>query len=305
MEVLIDQQEYHLGCINCDNYSFTRFIKNHFKKVDSFLIDKLIIATIKENYEDIKKLDKTSFINYIVEKINVKLPFVLQNEKELSSGHYCLYEYNTVIALNNCITIMNKINKKITSIDDEYEILLVLLINNITRNVKGIIALTAIGDDAHGMALFRMLLELIGQLTYLATYDVKEEFVKFQKYNIELQNARPTKDYSLLSDELKKLFSKNKIKPFSQRAESFLLYGWMNASKKITTGKELVKFFCEATEATNTKDILDWYHVASEFVHEDYLWMHYDWYLIRKTLLDFTCACIISMYQELCNILDS
>ena len=280
MKIKINKQEYHIGTVNYNNYPIIKKVRDIFDDEYPILMNKVIVATIKENYEEIKPLSEKDTITFLVKKIKQKLSSIKYNELRLSSDHCCLYEEKMVVSLNKCIKSMDKINRIFPTLKDEYDICFILLCQNTLRIIKGIIAMLSIGDDAHGLSLLRSLLESIGRIVYLDLYDVKKDFVKFNTYNGELQYAKMCNDYSILSGDFLKLLEENNLKPSSQKTEMFLLYGWMNGEKKIRSGKQLIEFAFQKEE-----NVLRWYHLASEFVHEDYIMLYIDWLSTREYLV--------------------
>ena len=242
------------------------------------LMNKVIVATIKENYEEIKSLSEKDTITFLVKKIKQKLSMIKYNELRLSSDHCCLYEEKMVVSLNKCIKSMDKVNKKFSTLKEEYDICYVQFCQTTLRIMRGIISLLSIGDDAHSMALMRSLLESVAKMTYLAQYDVKKDFTRFNLYNGILQYAKLSNDYSVIPEDFQKLLEENKLKISSHQTEMFLLYGWMNGEIKIRSGKDLIKFAFQ-----NDENIAKIYHLTSEFVHEDYVFLVIDWERARRS----------------------
>ena len=284
MKIKINDIEYHIGKVNYKNYPILLKLQKTFRKVDSALINKLGIATIKENYDKIKPLNETDTFIFLEKNVKEKLQYVLKNENEVSTNHCCLYKKNMVTSLYLCIKYMNKVNTLLpnSNCECDYEHDYIILCNNALRSIKSIIVLLSVGDDVHAYALLRGYLEMVAKLLYLDTYDVKNNFLKYNRYNSYIQKAKMTHDDSEFPDDLRALLKKKNVKYNSQKIENILLYEWMDADVKIHNAKDLINFAFD-----NDENMLMLHHISSEFVHEDYIATYYDYIVCRSMIIEY------------------
>ena len=86
---------------------------------------------------------------------------------------------------------------------------------------------------------------------------------------------------------------------YRKNPESFLAYGWVKDSqgKRILTMSDLIRLGMNDGE-----NLTSFIHLASEFAHEDYVGIEYDYQGIRKTLTDLYYCLLHSLFEE--NIFD-
>ena len=101
----------------------------------------------------------------------------------------------------------------------------------------------------------------------------KEDYIAFKKYNSYLQ-AYKSKNGDIPED-MKERLGKNATN------ENYIAYGWAKNKngKSITTMTDLIK------EAFG-KEMEPLIHISSEFVHEDYVNVGYDFVALRKIFIN-------------------
>lgn len=144
------------------------------------------------------------------------------------------------------------------------------------RSLRSVLLLVSCGDDVHGMALLRGAFEIVCKLTLAKKFP--DEYVLFKKFNLYLQQEKnggipiPTEMAEYLARE--PAYKKNK--------ENFLAYGWAKDKK----GRRILKMSDLLREVSSSTDLMQIFRVSSEFVHEDYVGVGYDYIAIRKYLTD-------------------
>ena len=155
-----------------------------------------------------------------------------------------------------------------------------LLIHNIKRSMLSSLSLFALGDDVHGFALIRGIVEQFSRLILLDDTNI-HKFVEYINLNKDLQEYKMKKsrnNNTLIPYELKKFLEINNLSINS--SEKVLLNGWCKnqANRPVQTNIELVRL---AFIGTNMEKFVDLYHFSSEFIHEDYLFVNYDYISMR------------------------
>lgn len=145
---------------------------------------------------------------------------------------------------------------------------------NAFRVLKSSMLLFAIGDDVHGIGLYRGFMEIWSKLVLAEKF--KEDYFKFKQYNLFLQVHKSTGE-PLPQEMIDDIGKKNSTN------ENFLAYGWAKNKngKRITTLTEFVNF-----ANNNDPKIKEFLHYSGEFIHEDYVGVGYDYLVLRKRFID-------------------
>ena len=207
------------------------------------------------------------------------LPYIAQNLSFFRASHLLQYEPIALASIYISNTILNRI-PNLTIPTDTNDLLFWFLHDwcSLFRALRSIMLLLSMGDDAHAMALFRGTLELFAKLKLALQFP--EEYPLFKKFNLYLQDKKhngtpiPKEMADYLEGE----------KDFTRSKESFLSYGWARkaSGERILTMKD---FVFEALG--KNEDVALLFQTASEFVHEDYSGLGYDFIAIRRHLTDF------------------
>ena len=165
---------------------------------------------------------------------------------------------------------------------DEYEFYVYIELINMFRTIKSSLVLFTIGDDVHAIALFRGYVEILSKI--MLSDKFKEDYVAFKNYNTYLQNYKNNKE-PLPADMIERL-GKNATN------ENYIAYGWAKnkKGKSISTMTDLIK------EAFG-KSMDEFIHYSSEFVHEDYVNVGYNFIYLRKEYINI-------YYMTIKNALD-
>jgi hypothetical protein len=208
----------------------------------------------------------------------VLLPYIVENTLTVRASHPVQYE---PIAVVN-IYVTNTLQKALEGApsvggEDKFTFYYIFEFMAWLRSIRGLIFLLTIGDDVHGMALLRGVIEIASKILFIDKY--REEYVLFKDFNAYLQEWKITQ--KPLPLEMVEYLQGEK--DYAQNKENFLAYGWAKnqKGKRILTMRE---FFYEGLG--KNKDIEKLFQITSEFVHEDYVGVGYDYVSIRKYLLD-------------------
>lgn len=298
MKIQISDLNYHISRLNRKEFDYI-------KRISSLLFSKYpdLKKTINKKIKDSKLLVSDEFIDAVLtaflyslrdndfnqDKLlkelktdfNVFLPIILENAKEFSSSHYLIYEPKVATTFNICNYVTSKLSsefddnfKNIKTIEEEnYDFYTLLDCTAFFRTIKSSLYLFSLGDDVHGIALYRGAIELLS--TLLLSKDFKEEYVKFKKYNVYLQHHKI--DGFPIPKEMKKELGKN------VNNEDYIKYGWaLNKNgKRIKTLSEFIKL-----ANADSDNISSFLHYSSEFVHEDYAGVQYDFIRLRREFVD-------------------
>lgn len=144
---------------------------------------------------------------------------------------------------------------------------------NAFRTLKSSLILFTIGDDIHAIALYRGFIEICSKVLLAEQY--KEDYVKYKQYNINLQMYKV--DKTPLPQEMIDDLGDN------CKNENYLAYGWAKnkQGKRITTLTEFVNYAFDYNPRVN-----EFLHYSSEFIHEDYVGVGYDYIALRKGFID-------------------
>lgn len=321
MEIKIDDENYHLNELT-DELEWCRSIrKNLFEKYprlrkflnDSFqkhneeyakskqgeLIDKLILANSKyikdiSSEEDLRILKEERFHKLLKTSINVTLPYVFELEKNIRLDRPFLYEPPNILSMYLLNVMQERMENQLNDGKySDYEIYYLLLLNNIARSIKSSLILFSIGDDVHGYSLFRGIEEQLAR-AIMAESD-NDAFVRSVKLNSLLQYKKSNPNSN--DPELKPL--DDYIEEYHlnlNKAENHILYGWVKRNgKPLTTAKD---FMDMAFKEINNKVFQDFHHMTSEFIHEDYIAVAYNYINLRKQTRYFIQSLTLLVYQE-------
>ena len=215
--------------------------------------------------------------------LNSFLPFIVQNLLHCRYSHPIQFEpiatYCHYVANNYQKAIIDLLDSAKIAALSEFELFLLLEFINLFRAISSSIMLFFIGDDVHGISLYRGVLEIFSKLAIAPEF--REEYVLFKNFNIHLQIKKhsgeplPLEMIEYLKNE--PLYHKN--------PESFLAYGWAkdHQGNRILSMKQLISSFITASpQETNTL-----LQLASEFTHEDYVGIGYNYVALRKEMIDY------------------
>lgn len=206
------------------------------------------------------------------------LPIIVDNTREVTSSYFINYEPKVVIMLNFVNYVLRKFAlefyknvkaNKITQFDRYFYGDFIALM----RAIRSAIVLFSIGDDIHAIGLFRGSVELMSNLILAKRFS--KDYSKFKTYNVYLQEYKMDKT-PLPRDMTAEL-------GFNSKNENYIKYGWAknNNGNRVTT---MADFIDQAFG--KSKKVDDLIHLASEFVHEDYSGIGYDYISLRKQFLD-------------------
>lgn len=206
------------------------------------------------------------------------LPFIVENLKVRRYSHHVQYEPITMA----CHYLAElSLNLFVSQYDDpsltEFERYFIAECISLSRSLRSSLALLSIGDDVHGTSLYRGVMELSSKLALAGQF--QDEYVLFKKFNCYLQlkkaNGEP------LPQEMTDYLSNEPA--YKTSPENFLAYGWARNSRRnrILTMREMVRVAMK-----NDEKCIPLLQIASEFTHEDYVGVGYDYQRIRKSLID-------------------
>ena len=225
-----------------------------------------------------EQMDKTlkawlySFLPYIVQNLlQCRYSHLIQFEPIAVYCRYMMHKY-----YNAVIDFLKTTEAESLS---EFELFYFQEYINLFRGISSSLTLFFTGDDVHGVSLYRGILEIFSKL--LMAQKFPEEYALFKNFNIYLQLKKqmnkplPLEMIEYLKNE--PLYAKN--------PESFIAYGWARDSRgnRIMSMKQLISNAITA----NKKDTEALLQLASEFTHEDYVGVGYDYISIRKTMIDY------------------
>ena len=262
-------------------------IQNTYLQTSEDLLIKLSCKVLKavckqtiDLYKD--SLSDDDFYKMVESSYFYVLPLVIYNENKFLCKRY--YYYEPIIA--SCFYLLHKSNEQVhkllnsTKDMDKLSEISLLLIHNIKRSMLSSLSLFALGDDVHGFALIRGIVEQFSRLILLDDTNI-HKFVEYINLNKDLQEYKMKKsrnNNTLIPYELKKFLEINNLSINS--SEKVLLNGWCKnqANRPVQTNIELVRL---AFIGTNMEKFVDLYHFSSEFIHEDYLFVNYDYISMR------------------------
>lgn len=266
---------------NCNDYVGKCF---HGKKtfnnaLKEKILNDFIVAQIcyLSRTKDIKNEDQ--LLKMIMKNIHIYFPIIIENYDYFNGTHLIQYEPKFILMM--CFSIdaikmlsnqldKNEITIETLSFDEAYALECIGLL----RNLRSSLLLLSIGDDVHGIALTRGFLEILSKI--ILAHDFKDEFLKFKKYNNYLQlykhfnSAIPQDMQNDLCDKI--------------NSENYIAYAWARDknNRRITTMKELIY-----TAIGRDENVQKFIQMSSEFVHEDYVGIGYDFITLRIELVDY------------------
>ena len=296
--------------INDINYHAARLDKNDIKYIKSIIdktikkypeLDQYIKKVFNDNDIVLKKLsDNELLINIFaaflhslkdndinneerlikIVKCYVRnyLEAIFANRKIFTSLHPVLYEPKVVsiLAFSNYINreFSEEFDKKIANNPEiTYDACYACEFINAFRTLKSSMLLFTIGDDVHGIALYRGFMEVCSKIMLAEQF--KEDYLKYKLYNSFLQMYK--NDKTPLPKEM--------IEELGDKCtnENYLAYGWAKnkQGKRITTLTELVN--CAYNKDPKINQFL---HYSGEFIHEDYVGVGYDYIALRRGYID-------------------
>lgn len=215
--------------------------------------------------------------------LNSFLPYIVQNLLVCKYSHpiqfepiamYCHY------VVNNCQKAVIDLLDSVEAAElSEFELFSFMEVVNLLRTISSSIKLFFTGDDVHGVSLYRGVLEILSK--YSIAQKFPEEYVLFKKFNLYLQRKKqlneplPLEMIEYLKDE----------PLYAQNPENFLAYGWAKDCRgnRILSMKQMILNYTTA----NKKEAEALLQLASEFTHEDYVGIGYDYISLRKEMIDY------------------
>ena len=211
------------------------------------------------------------------------LPFIVQNLLQCRCSHpiqfepiaiYCRYATNSYYTA--AIDLLS--HEKADALS-EFESLYSQEFINLFRSISSSLTLFFNGDDVHGVSLYRGALEILSKLIMAQKFP--EEYVLFKDFNIHLQRKKQM-NWPLPQKMIEYL----KNDPlYTQKPENFLAYGWAKDShgNRILSMRQMIS----SAITENQKEVAAFIQLASEFAHEDYVGVGYDYISIRKSMVDY------------------
>jgi hypothetical protein len=233
--------------------------------------------TIEQLYRTVKKW-MFAFLPYIVENLSVAKP-----------SHLIQYEPKAVVSLYLCNKVFSKlVENNFIEGQDRFDYYYLFELVDLCRSIRSSLLLLMMGDDVHGIALMRGVFEIVAKLSFAQKFS--EEYVKFKEFNACLQAHKS------FGEELPKEMEEylQAFPEYRKNREAFLAYGWVKdkKGKRIVTLKGLLKEW-------NKNERLDgWLQIASEFVHEDYAGVGYDYITMRRALIEYYLQLTTTFFSE-------
>lgn len=320
INIPIDFQNYHINKITnqerqwAESIRLQTFIK--YPELDEFVektLTPLNLNKIGQNnllqdialafcYASIEKEPKTTdqLLKIVKSCFKIYLPYIVKNLTRYKLPNLVQYEPKVAIALyiyDECYNlIQNQIDWQCNQKhQDLAEIYVLWECLNMVRAARSTLLLISVGDDVHGVSVFRGVLEILFKLFYVEAF--KNEYVLFKEFNAYLQSNRDTG-----APFPKKMVDYiDSIGGFKGNKENFLAYGWI----KDKSGNRILSFSQLLDEMENGESWKLVYHICSEFVHEDYVAVDYDYVGLRKWIVEIQTLIVPSVVDgltELTNI---
>lgn len=217
------------------------------------------------------------------------LPYIVQNLRHSYADHPVQYEPVAMAAFYAVDLLLAHFQTlSLAKEDSDFEGFYLWEFCNWFRALRSSLLLLNHGDDVHGIALLRGSLEILAKLIHAQNFP--KEYVLFKNFNVHQQALKfsntPLPQYMADFLENEPDYRKNK--------ENFLSYAWARNKKgnRILTMHEFIK---TAISAPLQESL---YALSSEFVHEDYVGVGYDYISIRKGLIDYYYA-LLHLLPEL------
>ena len=206
-------------------------------------------------------------------------PYIVQNLLSARYSHPVQFEPITVSCRYFTISAYNAANGHFDPDTlSEFELYVLHEIINLLRAVGSSITLFSIGDDVHGVSIYRGAMEIYSKIILAQKFP--DEYVLFKNFNLHLQKHKqndepiPEEMTEYLKDEPQ----------YKAHRENFLAYGWARDDRgvRILSMKQLIYNVVKE----NREDVETFIQLASEFTHEDYVGIGYDYIEIRKKMLE-------------------
>ena len=245
MKIIFNSDNYHFNKESKSEISFVNetikqllsthkdlngFIDRQFKKKQPLYCEeerdrclyKFVKGIVSEIYSYFgEEVKNKVFYKELYDSIVNVFPYLLENESFISMKRFYLYEPHIVMMLNICNTMQRLVDSKFTFNEEEYiEKSLLLMCHNAVRAIKSSIMMFAIGDDVHGKALYRGIIELIARIYILPVQP--DDFEKFNNVNMWVQEIYKHNENEQEAIEVKEAF-KAKYKINESQLESFML----------------------------------------------------------------------------------
>lgn len=295
MKINISEFNYHIRKLNEKELTFIQSIESQLfikypdlkTKIDDILKDSNFI--IKESFlKDVligflhslvnNNLNEKELYEKLYSYYLTYLPIIVENTREVTSSYFVIYEPKVTILLSYVNYVLKKFalefyeDKKKNKFT-QFESFFYSDFIGLTRAIRSAIVLFSIGDDVHAIGLFRGCIELTSNLMLSKKFE--KDYAKFKTYNVYLQEYKMNKT-PLPKNMLDDLGCNSKN-------ENFIKYGWAkNANgNRVTTMADFIDI-----AFGKSKRVDDLIHLASEFVHEDYSGIGYDYISLRKQFID-------------------
>lgn len=300
MNILIDDLNYHSARLNNSEIKYVldmidktikkypgldKYIKDTFKAngivlkkyCDNELIINIFSAFLHslKDYKEIKNEDQ--LLKVLRRYVRIFLEPIFINRKQFIGSHPVQYEPKVICVLSASNYINRDVSKKFDEYvsknkTEEYVLFSGIELINAFRTLKSSMLLFTIGDDVHGIGLYRGFIEIFCKIALIEKF--KEDYVKYKKYNVYLQAHK-------LSNEP---LPKEMVDDLGDKCmnENFIAYGWVKDAngKRISSLTELTKIVLKDESYRN------FLHLSGEFIHEDYVAVGYDYIILRKNYID-------------------
>ena len=312
-EVPIDDIRYHgailsekekkwawgMFCRIAEDKDFSSYVEKELaplylsKKQKNGLLTDITVAFAHEIKISFVPANEKELTAWIKKRFRVFLPYLVQNLLVLHATHPVQYEplALTSIYVSNLLGASVE-DAALSQVKTDFDRYALLELSALFRAFRSLMLMLTVGDDVHAMVLLRGVLEIGAKIVLAEAFS--EEFVLFKEFNFHLQNYKHNK--KPLPSEMTE-YLKNE-KGFAKNKEAFLAYGW--ARKK--NGARILTMTDLLREAyPQSPEILRLFNIASEFVHEDYAGIDYDYIAMRKLLVDI-CFALYTQVKE-CDLL--
>ena len=277
----IDLINYHNGDLLKSEYALARsevdllLEDNYFKKDVFSLFDKYFASlSSKERMRVLCRvyvaLTKEKSKYEIKDLIIKTLPIHLFNMRHISAPRLFLLEVNNACTYNCSKYLASRLSLR-KEFKNEEEQYLIYLVISLLNSLSSIFSLFELGDDVHAFSLMRGFLEQeIKLCLLLQNNDLIKDYIKFNKFNSLKRHRQETEEMKILFEE-KRVYS-------DTEKESYLLYGWADKRTKVMSFRRLLEVYNE----DDASKIYTLYGAMSEFVHEDYIGVNYDYIKMRE-----------------------
>lgn len=221
--------------------------------------------------------DEAELLEAVKERFFAVLPIISKNLQQLRLSHPVQFEPITAAVLYISGGLLSELAMLHLQELSEFESVYLQEVVAFFRAIRSSALLFCTGDDVHGVSLYRGVLEIFSKLRMAPQH--REEYVLFKSFNLYLQQKKQTG--GALPREMTEYLAGEE--EYKRNPESFLAYGWAKNAKgrRILTMSELLR------AAAENKGIDRLLQLASEFVHEDYIGIGYDYIAMRKVMLDY------------------